>query len=273
MENASMRSQRIDYDTEIAVGKRARIGLIVLRTDQTVEHEARILLPQFPGVALFHSRIFNDFTITRESLLEMAPHIQEASGLLPPEWDFKSIGFGCTSGAMVIGDRRIQDEICAVHPDAKVTNPLTAATSALQALGGKSIGLVTPYSERINRDMVEKLEMRGFSVAALASFEEPDDNVVATISTASITRAVESVASVAEVEAVLIACTSLRAVHAIEQIERAIGKPVTSSNHALLWHLLRLAGIDDSVSGFGKLFSMGLKVVTEDEGKEFSIVK
>ncbi|MDB9812096.1 Asp/Glu racemase, partial [bacterium] len=31
-------------------------------------------------------------------------------------------------------------------------------------------------------------------------------------------------------------------------------KPVTASNHALAWHLLRLAGIHDEVAGLGRLF-------------------
>jgi maleate isomerase len=37
-----------------------------------------------------------------------------------------------------------------------------------------------------------------------------------------------------------------------------LGKPVTASNHALAWHLLRLAGIEDTVDGFGRLFHMQL---------------
>jgi maleate isomerase len=31
---------------------------------------------------------------------------------------------------------------------------------------------------------------------------------------------------------------------------------VTSSNHALAWHCLRLAGVDDQIPGFGKLFRL-----------------
>jgi maleate isomerase len=33
---------------------------------------------------------------------------------------------------------------------------------------------------------------------------------------------------------------------------------VTSSNHALAWHCLRLAGYDDLVPGFGRLFTRRL---------------
>ena len=38
----------------------------------------------------------------------------------------------------------------------------------------------------------------------------------------------------------------------------AVGKPVTSSNHAMAWHALRLAGIADLLPQWGKLFAAGL---------------
>jgi maleate isomerase len=51
------------------------------------------------------------------------------------------------------------------------------------------------------------------------------------------------------VDGVFISCTSLRAAGIIGHAEAALGKPVTASNHALAWHLLRLAGIRDEVTG------------------------
>ena len=46
-----------------------------------------------------------------------------------------------------------------------------------------------------------------------------------------------------EVDAVFVSCTSLRLLDAVGAIEAELGKPATSSNHALAWHCLRLAGI------------------------------
>jgi maleate isomerase len=42
----------------------------------------------------------------------------------------------------------------------------------------------------------------------------------------------------------------------IETLERDLGKPVISSNQAMMWHALRSAGIREAVPGFGKLFSI-----------------
>ena len=49
-------------------------------------------------------------------------------------------------------------------------------------------------------------------------------------------------------------CTSLRVAEIVEEVEAAIGKPVSSSNHAMAWHALRLAGVNDAVQGWGRLF-------------------
>jgi maleate isomerase len=56
-----------------------------------------------------------------------------------------------------------------------------------------------------------------------------------------------------------VSCTSLRLIDAVTAIETALGKPVTSSNHALAWHCLRLAGIDDTRPQFGTLFDRPLQ--------------
>jgi maleate isomerase len=37
-------------------------------------------------------------------------------------------------------------------------------------------------------------------------------------------------------------------------VEAQLGKPVTSSNHAMAWHALRIAGYADPVAGYGRLF-------------------
>ena len=49
--------------------------------------------------------------------------------------------------------------------------------------------------------------------------------------------------------------TSVRLAEAAAEIESEVGIPVTSSNHAMAWHAVRLAGIQDSLPQFGKLFT------------------
>ena len=43
----------LDYETDLGLGTRATLGLVVLRTDETMEHEFRRYVPA-DGVALYH---------------------------------------------------------------------------------------------------------------------------------------------------------------------------------------------------------------------------
>ena len=56
-----------------------------------------------------------------------------------------------------------------------------------------------------------------------------------------------------EVDAVFVSCSSLHVSPVIEECEAALGKPVMSSDQAMVWHSMRLAGLDDEVPGFGRL--------------------
>jgi maleate isomerase len=88
----------------------------------------------------------------------------------------------------------------------------------------------------------------------MGSFNHPDDNEVARISEPSIEDALVELGSHDEVDGVFISCTSLRVCGIVERVEQRLGKPVTSSNHALAWHALRLAGVDEPLDGLGRLF-------------------
>ncbi|MDE0665932.1 MAG: hypothetical protein OXH67_10090, partial [Acidimicrobiaceae bacterium] len=59
-------------------------------------------------------------------------------------------------------------------------------------------------------------------------------------------------------DAVFVSCTSLRLLASVEGLESEVGVPVVSSNMALFWHLLRLAGIADRIDGLGRIFTRQL---------------
>ena len=49
------------------------------------------------------------------------------------------------------------------------------------------------------------------------------------------------------------ACLNFRSHPIIDALEARIGKPVVTSTQAVLWRLLRLAGVSAPISGFGRL--------------------
>ena len=235
---------------------RAAIGLVVLATDQTMEHEFRALI-RLPGVAFYESRVFNENEITPETLRAIGPRIAPSLDLVLPSLNLDVVGFGCTSATMMLGEDAVFAEIHKVRPGVACTTPVTAALAAFRALSARSIGLLTPYSRQINANLVRYFNGRGVDIAAVATFDRQDDREAARISVASIEAAAERMAAAPGVEAIFVSCTSLRVAEAVAGIERRTGVPITSSNHAMAWHCLRLAGIEDEIAGAGKLFGLG----------------
>ena len=62
----------------------------------------------------------------------------------------------------------------------------------------------------------------------------------------------------AELDAIFVSCTSVRLMEACAELEKNLGIPLTSSNHAMAWHALRLAGIEDRLGQFGSLYDLPL---------------
>jgi maleate isomerase len=72
-------------------------------------------------------------------------------------------------------------------------------------------------------------------------------------------KGVKTLVETADVDCVFVSCTAVRLVEAAADVEKEVGLPVTSSNHAMAWHALRLAGVEDSLPQFGKLFTLPIK--------------
>jgi maleate isomerase len=98
------------------------------------------------------------------------------------------------------------------------------------------------------------IEARDIGVPVMGSFNHENDNEVARISPDSVRAAALELGRYPQVDAVFVSCTSLRLASIVEALEADLGKPVTSSNHALAWHCLRLAGYSAPVPGLGRLF-------------------
>ena len=244
---------RLDFNTDLGAGARARIGLLVLESDQTMEWEMRHMA-DLPGVALYHARLANDAEVTPDTLVQMELELPKAATLLPGYLGLKAIGYGCTSGSTIIGELRVSELIQSHHPTVPTSNPLTAAKAALKQLGVTRLGLVTPYRPDVTELMQARFEEAGIVIQSVGSFYQQDDRVVGRITPEAILDAALAVGQNDLVDGVFISCTSLRAAGIVGQAEAALGKPVTASNHALAWHLLRLAGIHDDVAGLGRLF-------------------
>ncbi len=249
--------QNIPYEMDDGLGERARIGLIVLSSDQTIEYEMRQML-DLPGVSLYGNRLYCSPTITPLTLKDMENEIPEATRLIIPGLPLDVIAYGCTSGSMLIGIENVHARIHEVRPEVTCTVPLQAAIAAFQALSSSSIALITPYTNDINRRMRGFIQDNGFAVPIMGSWNEALDDNVGRITPESIEALVLKLGRPDFVDTVFISCTNVRALGIIKTAEEILGKPVISSNLVLGWHCLRLAAVNQRLPQFGRLFEKTL---------------
>ncbi|HVL55511.1 MAG TPA: Asp/Glu racemase, partial [Burkholderiaceae bacterium] len=87
---------KLPFTLDDGICRRAAIGLIVLATDHTIEHEWREML-RLDGVAFYESRLYNATSITPETLAAMEKDIAGSVELIRPGERLDVVAFGCTS--------------------------------------------------------------------------------------------------------------------------------------------------------------------------------
>lgn len=247
---------RLDAGLELDLA----LGLIVNAGDTMIEPDLRGFLPSRVGI--YSTRIPFEPQITPENLRSMGASIEGAVRLLLPGERLDVVAFGCTSAAIAIGAAEIARRIRAVRPEVAVTDPMSASLAAMRALGMRRIAVVTPYPDAVNAMIGGFLEGAGLDVPVRGTFRAPESAALgrtppSRVSPESIAHGAAEVGRGA-VDGVFLSCTGLRAAGVIAAIEAELGKPVVTSNQALAWHALRLAGQQGGAEGFGSLFDVGL---------------
>ena len=249
--------ENIAFTTDEGIGSHARVGLVVLATDFTIEHEFRQVFTAHE-TGLFTARILNEVSITPQTLSAMEARITDTVNLILPGETLDVVAYGCTSASMVLGEDRVFARIKASRPNAKCTTPATAAFAAFNAFGAKRIAVLTPYRSDVNQIVKNYIENAGFKVPVFGSFNEENDPTVARIDAESISNAVDKLKALGDFDAVFVSCTNVRLMDAVCDIEKNTGLPVTSSNHAMAWHAMRLAGDNRQLPQWGRLYEKPL---------------
>lgn len=231
-----------------------RIGLIVLSSDLTSEHDFFTMCDD-PQVRIHVSRTYYNNPVTRANLKAMEDGLASSAELLDPGINFDVIYFSCTSASAVLGDGEVERRIGAVKGNIPVITPLTAATSALEALAVSKLSILTPYTADVAESVGKYFYQHGFSVSNTNYLGLEDDRDMARITPESIVEAAKS--SVApEAEALFISCTALRSAQVADQIEKETGVPVVTSNQGAAWRAMQLAGLTPENRKYGKIWTL-----------------
>lgn len=230
------------YELTGQTGTTATIGLIVLRTDETIEQDFRRIFSD-SNISIYISRVPSGNEVTGETLAQMSTNLPAAASLLPNTLKYDVVGYGCTSGSAVIGTNKIEQLIKSTCQTSHVTNPLHSLVTQCQARGAKNLGLLSPYIASVSQTLRDELSNCGIHTPVFGSFDEAEEAKVAKISPTSIRDAAIDIGRSPLVDSVFLSCTNLRTLDVIPEIEAELGKPVFSSNQVLAWNMARLAGI------------------------------
>lgn len=237
--------------TGINYGRRLRLGLLIPSGNVICEPQLQAMLPE--GVSLHVTRL-PLVGSSRAELLGMAEGIEPAARLLGDAC-VDLIAFHCTAvstfapdmAANIIGRIEAATGIRAIAT-------ADALVAAFAFLGVRRLVMVTPYAEAINEREIAFLGHHGIEVLRAEGLGLDTNTEMARVEPAEWQRLVLANRD-ERTDAYFISCTAIRTAETIEPLEGATGRPVVTSNQAMLWHALRKGGVQDAVGGFGRLLS------------------
>ncbi|RNJ41079.1 hypothetical protein B5V01_13550 [Mesorhizobium erdmanii] len=230
---------------------RARIGLILLNSDEVGEGAFKILMPE--DVAVYttrtgYSHAGGGFT-TPTSFTDIAK-------TLPPGNRFDVLAFSCTSGTVALGIPKLLHELEQACPGVKYTSPGIAMIEASKRVNAKRLALLTPYGFEFHQKFLPFLAGAGIHVAADGVFECKTDVDICELDVEEILGAAKVLVRQSNADALFLSCTSMPVVPHLARFEKELGIPVMSSTQAMAWHALRLAGYATPTAGFGQLLNL-----------------
>ena len=229
-----------------------KIGLIALATDFMIEKDF-INVTKDMDIDLFVNRIHCYSPLNNENLIKMSNTVTEVTGDILPEEKLDCVVYGCTSGTIAAGYESIEKKIRLAKPEVIVTTPSTAASNALKKINVSKIAIFTPYSRKLNDEVVEYFKRENFIVTSNSYFDISIDSDIAKIDSDYLYEVILDM-DLKDAEAIFLSCTNLPALSIIDKLEKKLNKFVLCSNQVLIWDTLKSIGKYNPLQGFGKLF-------------------
>tara|TARA_Y100000389_G_scaffold66565_1_gene62698 strand:- start:567 stop:1307 length:741 start_codon:yes stop_codon:yes gene_type:complete len=236
---------------------KTRIGVLVPFTNTNLELDMMLMRP--PNCSLHFQRtggysadeIPGSDQMAELGVFDISHDLSMIAGARPD-----IVLYGCTSATLTHGTDFDRDLALKIKTGSGAVS-LTAAGSlaeALQALDVQRIGFSSPYVGSINEQAVTFLKQSGIETVKRADIgrdlgcygqgEMSPDEVYDLALKANDPKA----------QAIVLSCTDMRSVEVIERIEAATGKPVVTSNQALMFCLCRKLSIPRYHGLPGRLF-------------------
>jgi maleate isomerase len=236
---------------------RARLGVLVPFTNTNLEPDLAMLCPA--GVSVHAARL-GGYDI------DAIPDADQMAGLGASDLDepLRLLGgakpdvilYGCTSATLTHGtafDRDLAARIAAAT-GAETVTAAGALAFALRTLGVTRIAFSSPYVGAINDLAVAFFADDGVETVSRADIGRDLGNYGQGELTPDQVYDLARRADSADAEAVVLSCTDLRAAETVARLEADLGKPVVTSNQAMVFQALGLLGVPAAEVRCGRLF-------------------
>lgn len=217
----------------------SRVGLIIPSSNRMVEQE---MVPAFPHGVTAHVTRLRMTGANRLAFEELLPRIEQATrALVDARCDV--VAFHCTANSMEggkVGEQQILSTMARAGA-ARATTTITAIQNAFDAFGAKRIVLITPYSAETTEHEAAFLHGCGYEVLHAQGFAlKGSDAYCATPSEFWRDRTIEM--ERADADAYLISCANISVFDVLPELEARLGRPIITSNMAVIWDTVRLTG-------------------------------
>jgi maleate isomerase len=136
--------------------------------------------------------------------------------------------------------------------DLGLTTGAAATQDALKCFGVKTLSVITPYPPVGDANVRKYFEEIGYEVKHIKGLNRPSATAIAETDIEEVIAAVHEVDG-DDVDCIVQCGTNLSTVDLFPTLEHMLQKPLIPINVATVWHALRACGIDDKVTGKGRL--------------------
>ncbi len=244
------------------LGYRKKFGILGPSTNTIVQPEFDDMRPV--GVTNHYSRIYtpNAHAISNETFMAatsvIAGNVIDAvHSVMTCSPDYMVMGMSAiTFYGGVKGADAFEEQVTEAAEGRGVSIGSHSTAEALRAYGGiDRIAFISPYYPAANAEVKNFFQESGFEVIRDRCLQCPSWTAIAEVPESTLRQVVVEELDGDDVDAIVQVGTNLCMARFAVELEKWLGKPVVAINTATYWHALRHNGIDDKVSGFGRLLA------------------
>lgn len=236
---------------------RVLLGMLTPSSNTVLEPVTSAMLAGVPDVTAHFGRFrVTEISLSPSAINQFDPEPLLAAAKLLADARVDVIAWNGTSAGWLGFDR--DRALCAAierETGIRATSSVLALDQIFRASGVTRYGLVTPYIDEIQENVIATFAREGYACTAERHLRDRGNFSFSEITSEQIAEMCRAVAA-ERPQAITIFCTNLRGAPLVPALERELGIPIYDTVATAVWGSLRTAGVNPKlVTGWGRLFA------------------